>query len=665
MSSKALRKLNKLQLEDELKGIASFDEPETAEGLPTKSKAQNSFAFLPSEDDSDDDSQQDDRIVSSVSRRAKPTEKVVDESSDEFFDATEENKLVIKKPLKGKSSGKHKKTQNTKQPMNSDEELDQILEQLKIKQKEEELIVSESDSDNEYECTETVDTVDSGYKYFTLKKFAKTVKLLKIHTANLDPDYEFRSLFGKISDETIKDADSTSSGFVSPEVLQQIKKLSRMTRGWGGRDHRSIPGTTRKLKLTKIRDDWIPTVKKSLAMEEIPKQELISLRVASRPDDWRDSLEEEVSKEISQDIKYYRFKFNLDHLAENANFYASVVIAPDHQALIDSLQRSPYHIPTLLQISTILMRQGDKSNSSGLVERALFVFDRGFLQNFELGNGKGRFPFESFLNRQFYLALFRYIEALTQRSTFLTALTYCKLLLSLNPTEDPYGVRFFIDFYCIMSEEYEYLIDLSQSSLVTTYKEWLTPGIAFSTSLAYLRSGETTENVHKAATSLKSAFQKFPYIGFKIYESLNSIITSQITKLFKNIPAEQEILAQHYIVRLKTLWSDPKSLTFLEEELYKSCSTYSGTPEADSGLTLPTNLLRHVILSGEGTVMAKLPETFWNQNEVYEFDVLPPTNGDSITDYMDDKIVTEAVMQATSGDSDMTAIRRLIETMDQ
>lgn len=63
--------------------------------------------------------------------------------------------------------------------------------------------------------------------------------------------------------------------------------------------------------------------------------------------------------------------------------------------------------------------------------------------------------------------------------------------------------------------------------------------------------------------------------------------------------------------------------------------------------------------------MAKLPETFWNQNEVYEFDVLPPINGDSITDYMDDKIVTEAVMQATSGDSDMTAIRRLIETMDQ
>ena len=91
------------------------------------------------------------------------------------------------------------------------------------------------------------------------------------------------------------------------------------------------------------------------------------------------------------------------------------------------------------------------------------------------------------MNRQFYLCLFRYITALGERSTFYTALAYCKLLLSLSPAEDPLGVRYFIDFYALMSEEWKYMVQFAESPLVTTYTRWYTPGIAFSTVLAHLK----------------------------------------------------------------------------------------------------------------------------------------------------------------------------------
>ena len=52
---------------------------------------------------------------------------------------------------------------------------------------------------------------------------------------------------------TIEDANSTTSMGMSPEMLQQFKRLAKLTRGWGGKDRRGIPGTTRKLISPKLK----------------------------------------------------------------------------------------------------------------------------------------------------------------------------------------------------------------------------------------------------------------------------------------------------------------------------------------------------------------------------------------------------------------------------
>jgi hypothetical protein len=41
-----------------------------------------------------------------------------------------------------------------------------------------------------------------------------------------------------------------------------------------------------------------------------------------------------------------------------------------------------------------------------------------------------------------------------------TGLEFCKLLLSLDPSQDPYGVLLRIDYYAIRAKEYKYLIKL-------------------------------------------------------------------------------------------------------------------------------------------------------------------------------------------------------------
>ena len=95
---------------------------------------------------------------------------------------------------------------------------------------------------------------------------------------------------------------------------------------------------------------------------------------------------------------------------------------------------------------------------------------------------------------------------LGERLTFLTALSYCKFLLSLSPADDPLGVRYFLDYYSIMSEEYEYLIRFTKSPLATTYEKWLTPGLAFSTVLAY----SNLDDVENAKSMSESCIPKIP-----------------------------------------------------------------------------------------------------------------------------------------------------------
>lgn len=673
MSSRVLKRKDRLEL-------AAKEPSSDEEEVQIKPKT-NAFALL-------NDSKSESEVEEEVEKVVKVPEPVV-------------NKLKKKKNKKKKEK-----------VIDSDEELDRILEEarkndLKNLNQSKKPIQSTIDlEEDDFDFEEELDLEptpishsDSNYVYFTTKRMNQSMHLLNLKSIkHLDPDDELKSLFGNLSLESIDDANSTTSLPIQPEVLQQYKKLARLTRGWSGKDRRSIPGTTRKLLLTKIRDDWLPTIIKPMKMEEINEEELFSYF------DYRNDILEieelqlKCNRLLKQGIKFFKFNkiIDISNKIANTKFYASVVMTPDPDTLMSMIQEFPYHTETLLQVAMVLLRQGgDKSVSYALIEKCLFTFDKSFHKIFyellQFGEiSKIRLPYENFMSRQFHLCIFRNIIALGERSTYFTAFSYCKLLLSLNPTEDPLGVRYFIDHYAIMSEEYKFLIDFTQSTLCTTYTRWLTPGLAYSTVLAYLKLNK----VEKAKEALIKAFEYHPYTGFKLFEliglGLAPIKESELPQ-----HTEIKIASETYLVRAPGIWKDSGSRQFLHNNLLeimklkksnttlgqriKSIFGISDTSIGD-GSSLPFNLLRFAILSGENKIMAKIPEEIFSRDDVLEYDVLPPvsntleynvhrgTDGgsaivDRLIDYLDQNLLGNIIQQRTS-DSHFTDVLRQLQQED-
>lgn len=707
MSSRALRRLERQKLENELSISPEperngNDESDFDDSPISKPKA-NAFALLndgdnetDDEENSDNDNEEDESTEQTRSTPKQPNE-------------PPKNKNNKKKQQQKKATTNKKKQQNKIVDEYGDDEFDKILEQMRIKDDQTTTVsvTNQKTLINVYDFEEELDEIttptpdfDSNFKAFTINRLKQSLSLLSIKSVgSLDQDNEYKNLFGNLSMNTIEDANSTTSMGMSPEMLQQFKRLAKLTRGWGGKDRRGIPGTTRKLIFSKIKDDWLPTTLKPLNMEEIKPDDYVKFLDYKEDTADLEELQLKINKEVNLGVKYFQFSKinNIKERVANTRFYASVVMSPDPESLMQQLQQYPYHVETLLQVAMVLLRQGDnKSTSNALVERALFAFDRSLHKGFhellyQASNGLARLPYERFMNRQFYLCLFRYITALGERSTFYTALAYCKLLLSLSPAEDPLGVRYFIDFYALMSEEWKYMVQFAESPLVTTYTRWYTPGIAFSTVLAHLKLNQE----EKARGALKKAFEAHPYTAYKLYKQIGLSNDLSLSEGSFKIDTEVEIATETYLVRCTIMWNDQSHRQFLHDELEKLFSDWK-LQNSNNGVfssilgsfgfkdnkkesnNAPFNLLRFAILSGENKIMAKLPQQLWSRNDIFEYDILPPKQDeeqtvlmgllkkdesivDHLLDYVDQNLLGSIIQSRTADEGNFDEIIRGLE----
>ncbi|KAG8204085.1 hypothetical protein GWM34_01248, partial [Candida africana] len=710
MSSRALRRLERQKLENELSISPEperngNDESDFDDSPISKPKA-NAFALLndgdnetDDEENSDNDNKEDESTEQTRATPKQPNEPPKNKN----------NKNNKKKQQQKKATTNKKKQQNKIEDEYGDNEFDKILEQMKIKDDQTTTlsVTNQKTLINVYDFEEELDEIttptpdfDSNFKAFTTNRLKQSLSLLSIKSVgSLDQDNEYKNLFGNLSMNTIEDANSTTSMGMSPEMLQQFKRLAKLTRGWGGKDRRGIPGTTRKLIFSKIKDDWLPTTLKPLNMEEIKPDDYVKFLDYKEDTADLEELQLKINKEVNLGVKYFQFSKinNIKERVANTRFYASVVMSPDPESLMQQLQQYPYHVETLLQVAMVLLRQGDnKSTSNALVERALFAFDRSLHKGFhellyQASNGLARLPYERFMNRQFYLCLFRYITALGERSTFYTALAYCKLLLSLSPAEDPLGVRYFIDFYALMSEEWKYMVQFAESPLVTTYTRWYTPGIAFSTVLAHLKLNQE----EKARGALKKAFEAHPYTAYKLYKQIGLSNDLSLSEGSFKIDTEVEIATETYLVRCTIMWNDQSHRQFLHDELEKLFSDWK-LQNSNNGVfssilgsfgfkdnkkesnNAPFNLLRFAILSGENKIMAKLPQQLWSRNDIFEYDILSPKQDeeqtvlmgllkkdesivDHLLDYVDQNLLGSIIQSRTADEGNFDEIIRGLE----
>lgn len=309
------------------------------------------------------------------------------------------------------------------------------------------------------------------------------------------------------------------------------------------------------------------------------------------------------------------------------------------------LNTHPYHVDSLLQLSEICKMGEDYQMAAELIERALYCLEHSFHTLFSLTQGYSRLAYRRPENRSFFIALFRQIIFVGQKGCYRTALELCKLLLSLEPDEDPLGVLLMIDFYALQSEQFSFLIRL--------FEEWEShrnlsqlPNFAFSVALAYFQSNRQNGQTKRADELLQMALIMFPMVLCPLMEKCSVVLDSTLVQhpFFCPAPGNSEPIALKqlealYIGRTYHAWKEPKVIDWLvsntrtvlerveardplvEECKHKRQVRYRGTPR---------NVYRHVIMSDIKDATASLPMDLANVPLV-SYDPLPPQ--DSVTGY--------------------------------
>ncbi|KEQ79331.1 DUF654-domain-containing protein [Aureobasidium pullulans EXF-150] len=297
--------------------------------------------------------------------------------------------------------------------------------------------------------------------------------------------------------------------------------------------------------------------------------------------------------------------------------FETCVASMDPQRMVLLLQHNPYHISTLLQVSEIAKQERDHTTSGDLLERALFSFGRAVHSTFSanLQQGKARLDFRRPENREFWLAACRYISNLGMRSTWRTVYEWSKLLLSLDPENDPYCISLVIDQYAIRGRQPQNFLDLVNNPIFTTKWKHL-PNVQLSRALAFIRVG----NAAKGKQSLYTAVSRFPWVVARLFQELNLDPPPSVWGKSPRTDSEK-LHSEVYAIRAKDLWNTPEASELLVEVSSAVSSEVPEPPVVDRDITLDEG--RHILMSDMPTLIALLPRSI-TAKVTSASDPLPP-----------------------------------------
>ena len=332
----------------------------------------------------------------------------------------------------------------------------------------------------------------------------------------------------------------------------------------------------------------------------------------------------ELDEKDRDGVKYFRFVHNTAYQDVQRQF-ESCVESMDPQRVVSMLQFNPYHISTLLQVSEIAKQQGDHSVSGDLLERALFSFGRSVQSSFSnaLAEGKARLDFRRPENREFWLAAWRYIANLGQRGTWRTAYEWAKLLLSLDPIEDPYSTMLIIDQLALRGGQAEHFLDLTSNAAFMKHHASRHPNLVISTGLAEYK----LKHPRDCRSTLKGAVSFYPWIFARLLKELNieHIPPSIWGKEART--ARERFDSEIYVLGAKDLWNTPETIQLLVEVVESASPSSASPPLLNHPITL--NEARHVLLSGNPQLITLLPRTFTTISSSASDPLPPPDNLES------------------------------------
>uniref|UniRef100_A0A8C4T9U6 Transcription factor 25 (basic helix-loop-helix) n=1 Tax=Erpetoichthys calabaricus TaxID=27687 RepID=A0A8C4T9U6_ERPCA len=326
--------------------------------------------------------------------------------------------------------------------------------------------------------------------------------------------------------------------------------------------------------------------------------------------------------ETKDGVHYFTFEHNREY--QQAQFkFLDAVESMDPNNIVVLLQTNPYHIDSLIQLSDVCRVQEDQEMSYLIIISLIMAF---------------------------YLPLYKHMMFLERRGCPRTALEFCKLILSLDPSNDPLCMLLIIDFLSLRSREYLFLTRI--------YEEWeihrnlsQLPNFAFSVALCYyllsqqdnLSTDEITQLQAKSDSMLQTALIMFPSVLMPLLDlcSIQPDAAVSSHEFFGNKaqigqpPALNELVSL-YVGRCHFMWKNATVMVWLEKNVKDVLSRVDlGDPVVEDAEIKERVLLlsasrRYLLLCplyGEFNLMELLVTT----QAMMGFDPLPPLN--SITSY--------------------------------
>ena len=571
MSSRALRRAQReLEEKRRLDQLAESEDDEEVEKEEPKAPTvqRSAFAMLGEVDDEDEDEEKN--------------------SSAEVISEAEEQQASTQTPQLSKSakSGKKKKKKKNKakaaaEPSKPDDNLDEIDRALQS--------LSESAAKN----------VDSGVSAHAADDPASEVcKLLAVNLQGLHPGNEMRRLFGRA---TFEDAAEAPAPAGRGRRAQRAAAQQQMIGIAGAVNRRNTPGGIRGLA--------------ALAL----KRNIFVQGKDTWPGGSSGGLSMEIVEKNSDGTIEYAFVHSQAYHDTQVEFHRCVK-SMDPERMIALLQKHPYHAATLLQVSEIAKQERDHSTAGDLLERALFSFGRAVHSSFSksVTEGRARMDFRREENREFWLAVWRYMSNLVMRGTHRTVYEWAKLLLSMSPREDPYGLHLVLDQYAIRARQLEHFLSVYEASFSENSEIKLTPNMSYSASLALLQQFPNDKT--RAQETLRSAVEDFPWLAVRLINELGEYEIPP--SIWGNQPNSEyeKLIAALYSTRAKDLWSNPEATAFL---LQVCKDAKPPTEPEDLGMEIDINIARHVVLSDTPAFIALLPREYTRQVGTSS-DPLPP-----------------------------------------
>ena len=273
-------------------------------------------------------------------------------------------------------------------------------------------------------------------------------------------------------------------------------------------------------------------------------------------------------------------------------------------------------------MSEIAKQQRDNAAAGDLLERALFSFGRAIHSTFanNLSQGKARLDFRRPENREFWLAVWRYVANLGVRSTWRTAFEWTKLLLSVDPNGDPYCLRLCIDQMALRGREPQALIDIVNTDHLE--RRWkVPPNLAFSVSLAHAQLKEND----KARSRLNLAIKEYPWVAARLCKELE--ITPIPKAIWGKEPNDdyQELLCQLYVTKAKDLWNTPEATSLLVSVAMGAENVGGGENPYWLERFDKIKVARHIILTEDRVLLGLLDRSI-SAKHTSNSDPLPPAD---------------------------------------